>query len=135
MDGSHRPPRPWGPGAADQMTSDAQRLHALAKAGEFAVDPHSARALAGVYEDMVDEIDRITAGTGTAERRLQLGSSPYAKRVSAYQHETVDAFHDAAAQLRAACVLCARTYREAAEHYVRAEAETVDAFQQVRRSQ
>lgn len=135
MDGSHRPPSPWGPGVAERMRSDAQRLYALAKAGEFAIDPHSARALAGVYADMVDEIDRVTARVGTAERRLQLGSSPYAERVSAYQHETVDAFHDAAAQLRAACVLCARTYREAAEHYVRVEQDTVDAFQQARRSQ
>lgn len=124
MDGSS----PWGA----RMGSDAQRLHALAKAGELAVDPHGAHALAGIYEDMVDEIDRITARVGTAERRLQLGSSPYAKRVSAYQHETVDAFHDAAAQLRATCVLCARTYREAAEHYVRAEQDAADAFHDTR---
>jgi hypothetical protein len=114
------------------MRSDAQRLHELAKAGEFAIDPHSANALARVYEDMVDEIDRITARVGTAERRLQLGGSPYAERVSAYQHETVDAFHDAAAQLRAACVLCAGTYREAAEHYVRVEQDAADAFHNAR---
>jgi len=128
MDGVTGSPGRWGPDSAARMKTDARRLRALAKAGEFAVDPHSARALANIYEDMAEEIDSVTGQLRTAVRRLQLGSSPYAWRVSNYQHETVDAFHDAAVQLRAACMLCAETYREAANHYVRFEQDTEDAF-------
>lgn len=101
-----------------RMASDARSLLTMARGGEFAVDPDSANAIAKAYEDMVDDIFWVKVGLLTAGQHPRLGTSPYATRVSDYQHGAALAFKEAVLELEDICRRCAEAYREAARHYV-----------------
>lgn len=123
-------------GALDQdslrrMTADATALLTLVDSGQLAIDPDSAKGIAKAYDDMVEDIYWIKVGLLTAGQRPQLGTGPYAERVSAYQLEAAESFRGVIEELETLCRQCARAYRAAADHYLAQEDETAGAFRRI----
>ncbi|MGH3758338.1 hypothetical protein [Actinophytocola sp.] len=118
-------------GSLRRMTADATRLLTLADSGQLVIDPDSAKGIAKAYDDMVEEIYWIRVGLLTAGQRPQLGTGPYAGRVSAYQREAADSFRDVIDELETVCRQCARAFRAAADQYVAQEDETARTFRRI----